>query len=172
MTFTGLDADRVSFGYQSQLEFVSDFSVSFWFKSDGYVASGASAWNGMLSKGQISTGLTEFYGFFVSNNDSIAFMVNQDTNRVSTGSGGSSPCDGEWHHLVGYRSGNDIFLYLDNVYVGTNTTSGTGVSGSDPFWIGRDTLVSRYYTGELSDVRIYNRALTTTEITSLYNLYN
>ena len=43
--------------------------------------------------------------------------------------------------------------------------------GDQNFEIGRDTYVnSKYWNGLIDDLRIYNRALSESEITTLYNL--
>jgi len=85
--------------------------------------------------------------------------------------------DGNWHHIVGIRSGETISVYVDGVLnQGTqagNATATVNVSSDADFYIGVNdntpsTAVS-YYDGVLDDFRMYNRTLSTSEIQMLYN---
>lgn len=80
--------------------------------------------------------------------------------------------DGAWHHVALIDTGgsypNRYNYYLD----GQLTTKSTGGQGriSYNFVIGRRIYDSNavYFTGMLSDIRIYNRALTPEEINIIY----
>ncbi len=89
------------------------------------------------------------------------------------------PVDTNWHYIVGVYDGTNQIVYVDGVQVsisnrGTVTLATTG--GTYPnLHFGR-----YYYNGSwvyvangsmIDEVRIYNRALTPTEITDLYNNY-
>ena len=77
---------------------------------------------------------------------------------------------GAWRHIVGTVSSNSVKLFIDNVEVlstsissasmGTNTTNTTiGYHATDS-----------YLNGSLSNLRIYNRALSAEEIEVIYNV--
>ncbi|HVV26067.1 MAG TPA: LamG domain-containing protein [Candidatus Saccharimonadales bacterium] len=75
-----------------------------------------------------------------------------------------------WHHVVGTYDGTTAKVYLDNhlcgsVAVATTLTNSTAWSIAD----GTHPGLAAY---EISDVRIYNRALSASDITNLYNSYN
>jgi hypothetical protein len=77
---------------------------------------------------------------------------------------------GTWHHVAGvFDSDNQTYtLYLDGTEVDSATTSATAVAESSaPLTIGG--LEDQFSVdGALDDVRIYARALSGTEIQSLY----
>ena len=85
--------------------------------------------------------------------------------------------DGNWHHLTGVYDGSRVRLYVDGVQIG----SGTSVSGQPPIaytntfqngdlFLGdfSDCTGSLHYPGDLDEVKIFNRALTATEVLSSY----
>jgi hypothetical protein len=83
---------------------------------------------------------------------------------------------GQWYHLVGTYDGNNVICYVNGVAISTVPVSGSGTmsdAGTDIF-IGRSGNYSTYYQqyfylpGSISDIRIYNRALSQTEVTNLY----
>ena len=78
--------------------------------------------------------------------------------------------DGRWHHFVCVMNTNTISAYIDTKAVVWNGgLPGPGTQWSLPqgsLWIGYG--ISTYYDGLLDDVRVYNRALSTAEIQTLY----
>lgn len=60
-------------------------------------------------------------------------------------------------------------LYVDAVYVGSYTTTGTINNDTNELRFGTYGG-GEYYTGKMDDARLYNKALTAEEITALYNL--
>lgn len=74
-----------------------------------------------------------------------------------------------WKHLVGIYDGTNIKLYLNGVQIGA-TTAATLVNNNDELTIGRwirEGNTDRYFFGKVSNVLIYNDALTASEITYL-----
>lgn len=79
-----------------------------------------------------------------------------------------------WYHGVMYHDGsgtNKLYIKLNNNYL---YSSVTGLSGNlvlnDLIKIGTDdNLSGRYFNGKIDDIRVYNRILTSDEITALYN---
>ena len=91
-------------------------------------------------------------------------------NYTSTWSGTN---DGNWHHamVVVDRSANTFKIYGDGVQRGSNISiAGLGsVSNAVAFRIGSGSNDASFYSGQVDDVRVYNRALSATEIAQLYN---
>ena len=55
-------------------------------------------------------------------------------------------------------------LYVNGVLVGTRAQTGAIATTTDPLRIGGDTRWGEYFNGLIDEVRVYNRALTVTEI--------
>ncbi|WP_135829689.1 LamG-like jellyroll fold domain-containing protein [Halorussus halobius] len=70
--------------------------------------------------------------------------------------------DGEWHHAVLTWNGSTVTLYLDGTVVGRAQWSGD-VGNDDPFSVGQS------FPGAIDDLRIYERPLSTDEVTDLYS---
>lgn len=78
---------------------------------------------------------------------------------------------GEWYHFVGTVDSNASRLYVNGSLetTGSGTTqSPTGFNNTDIGRIERQAGASGYMDGTISDVRVYNRALTSSEIQTLY----
>ncbi|WP_436514338.1 LamG-like jellyroll fold domain-containing protein [Ekhidna sp. To15] len=82
---------------------------------------------------------------------------------VNGPSSGTSNNDGQWHHVAGVYSGTDLRLYVDGVDLGSITTS-LSVDYSQ-FRIGTNAVdASQPWNGDIDEVRIWNIALTETNI--------
>ena len=76
---------------------------------------------------------------------------------------------GAWMHLVGTYSNGKMKLYRDGVLMDSTTFTATGTSAvNQPLWVGRGPS-GNYYTGVFDDIGIWNRSLTATEVTALFN---
>lgn len=77
---------------------------------------------------------------------------------------------GAWTHLAGSYDGSNIRLYVDGTEV-VPATAAAGVmtnTGTDTMAIGgRNSVNQHWFPGLVDDVRIYNRALTATEVAVL-----
>ena len=84
---------------------------------------------------------------------------------------------GAWFHVVGVMSGtgtSNMKIYINGVQeTGSAATVGSPTELSDTLAryvrIGSRVTTHAYFSGSVDDVRIYNRALSATEVTALYN---
>ena len=87
---------------------------------------------------------------------------------------GSAMTQDVWYHLVGTWDKNDsgtIRFYQDGILKNTGTYAGNLDATTVNLSIGRDNDGALFFPGLIDDVRIYNRALSATEITALYESY-
>lgn len=78
--------------------------------------------------------------------------------------------DNNWHHIIIHSDGGLTSMYVDGQLDGIlqePMMTGTGGS-SNQFYIGRSNFNIMPFTGQLNDVRVYNRVLTNSEIKTLY----
>ena len=74
----------------------------------------------------------------------------------------------KWHHCTLTWNGTASFIYVDGVQVATST--GTNNPAATPYDIGKlSTSGQNYFDGLITEVGLYDRALTSLEVASLYN---
>ncbi|MFH0832828.1 MAG: DUF2341 domain-containing protein, partial [Candidatus Aenigmatarchaeota archaeon] len=92
--------------------------------------------------------------------------IDNDGGPLTTIFTSTSKSDGNWHHFVVTRSETNYSVYVDNSYVGS-------VIGTVPtytrIFIGTRSGLSSYFNGSIDEVRIYNRALSASEIADQYS---
>ena len=104
-------------------------------------------------------------------NDKLRFIISDGTNSPYVDSTTSSNT-GNWIHVVGVRNTAQDKLYiffngkLENS--ATDTTTGSTASSTDSD-IGQRVSGGNRYTGLLDELKIYNQALTPSQINLLYN---
>jgi len=139
---------------------LSNFTVMAWANASQF-----GEWRTVLAKDK--TGQSEFW-FGYNPNDKLDFKfngqggVNINANTVIDEVG--------WHFLVGVYNGTHLMVYVDGyldntpmVYPNMNEGNGTLKMGYTQNWC------CCYFTGDLDEVAVIDRALSASEILSLYN---
>ena len=76
---------------------------------------------------------------------------------------------GYWYHLAGVYDGSTVQIYVNGVLESSTSFSGTLLQTSQPLCIGRYGTVGEAMNGIVDDLHLYNRALSATEIETLFN---
>jgi hypothetical protein len=75
-----------------------------------------------------------------------------------------------WHHVVCQKTGSNYQIWVDGVLENTqNRIITTNVDNNYKFYIAGNGTTSSKFTGNLDEIRIYRKALTSTEISNLYD---
>lgn len=109
-----------------------------------------------------------------------ARIKNGTGNSFAISSASVSPSTGTWYHVVGVTNGSTLAaLYVDGVLVAStgvvDTASGSSGTNTDTsFRLGReyytgDDLASRYIDATIDEVGIWARALSSSDVLTLYN---
>ena len=69
-----------------------------------------------------------------------------------------------WTHLAATYGSGLLRIYVNGVLVSTQAVTGTMASSTRPVRIGGNTIWGEYFAGRIDEVKIYNRALSVTEI--------
>jgi glucose/arabinose dehydrogenase len=69
-----------------------------------------------------------------------------------------------WSHLAFTYDGATTRLYVNGTQVATAALTGNALTSSSPLRIGGNSVWGEWFSGAIDEVRIYNRALTATEI--------
>ncbi|MEK9149380.1 MAG: LamG-like jellyroll fold domain-containing protein, partial [Candidatus Desantisbacteria bacterium] len=113
----------------------------------------------------------------VGTNTSMAEIAISDTGQARFGQngGGGWWVNGGaislnmWHHIVGVYDGTNASIYVDgSLIAGPTANSFTSNHGSTLIGRATTTGTDEWFSGKMDEVRIYNRALTSSEIRSHY----
>jgi len=153
----------------SQLNIINSFSLSLWLK-----------WNGDAGAG--NDGSQSIVDKSYSGNDMNYRLAIEETNKT-LGShlaflSGSSEVHsnnpitiGAWHHVLITYANPTLTIYIDNEIDYTNTSFILQSVNNGPLLIGDDNLPNtyeRFFNGVVDEVRIYDRALSVSEVQTLF----
>jgi len=106
------------------------------------------------------------------------FYISDGTTYYSSPAG-PDVVDGQWHHIVGTYDEQHIRIYVDGVESGSGTVSSVPINyslfpvkkliiGDADGTNGRCTDYNGFYSGDIDEVRIWDRALTASEVVERY----
>ena len=161
LAFDGTN-DYVDCGSDSTLDFgTGDFAISSWFMIGGYTADGR-----LLSK------------FANPGDGNTGYIINASTTnnkaRFKLYDGGKTDLDifsdsalslNTWHHMVCTRDSATMKMYI-NGSLQTDTEDATGYDLDNTDGL---ALVGANFDGNISDVAIYNSALSSSQVKTIYN---
>lgn len=112
------------------------------------------------------------YRVFINASDKIQAQIG-DASGATSITGDTSIATATWYFVTVTfdRDGNGI-IYLNATSDGSASISGRAltITNAQTFTVGRDSASSaEFFPGRIDDLRIYNTALTSTEVATLYN---
>ncbi len=160
LSFNGV-GDYVDAGNNESLNITNAITASAWIKptTTGQVGS-------VLEKGDTFNPPAEGYLLLVIS-DAMYWRIGDGTDNDRLNPSFTST---DWTQVVGTFDGDRLIMYFNGIEVASKNTSleSIAVSGST-LKIGRRSAANtQYFNGLIDDVRIYSRALTASEIQTLY----
>ena len=157
MSFDGI-GDYISTPNVNSLDITDEITLSAWINFND---TPSNQYNSIISKYWSGYELyTRNYG------EGIQMLLSGTTGNCYTTTG-SGLTDENWHHVLSKFNGNYGEIWIDNTLELNCSISGTIDTNTRALYIGsRET--NNYFNGSLDDVRIYDRALTTQEISDIY----
>ncbi|MEO6719375.1 MAG: DUF2341 domain-containing protein, partial [Ferruginibacter sp.] len=148
------------------------YSISIWFKT-------STAGGLLMGFNSAQTGSSVNYDryLYMNNTGQLFFGNNPGGGIPTTINSGASFNDNNWHLATATLSGTaGMILYVDGVQVAINAGITTAQNYTGYWRIGYGILsgfpsapTSHYFNGSLDDALIYHRAITSAEVTTLYN---
>jgi hypothetical protein len=148
----------------------NSFAIAFWMK-----APAPDIWTVIMSKANCVINSKSCYGWFFGNLDGssksdLVFTINsggtEDLNNKSVQA--SNIFDNNWHHIVGVKDGNSIYLHIDGQKRGTTANVSQSVSVDNDIVVG--AIGDAYpYSGVIDEIIAWNRAISDTEIAELFS---
>ena len=166
VAFDGVN-DRVTLYASNQLIGNQYATLEAWIKSsDDGTGSGATA-NFLGTRVGQNMSINRY-----STTNTAVFLTDFTSGNLNAPIGSINVFDQNWHHIVGVNNFGICSLYVDGTLEGTDSTkSGQNIDlNAEVMAIGNDTNnTSRTFYGEVAIARIYNRALSTSEVLQNYN---
>ncbi|RLD21867.1 MAG: hypothetical protein DRI54_08805 [Bacteroidetes bacterium] len=165
--FDGID-DFVKVPNSSTLELAGDVTVELWSKRNAYEADDYT----VISKGTSESISTDFLMRYVFIGVEFLFV---DTNGDEIVIWAPDFEDGQFHHYAYVRSGNTHEVYVDGFSFGpVDFVDSPASSAGYPLIIGaryhnNTDPNTNFFNGVVDELSIYNRALSGTEIQSIFN---
>jgi len=158
--FDGSD-DYISVANSTVLDFgTGDFSLDMWFSCE----------DNALTKTVVSKGVDggNRYNFYIEAAGDGRFYIEDDEADERYKKDGHNYEDDIWTHVVCVRATDFIYIYNNGVVVGAgvdaSAVDNVDTSASDLVIGARPAKDSRFFLGDIGEVRVYNRALTPLEI--------
>ena len=146
-----------------------DFSIMAWVRTSANNPAGNILF---LNYGGVQT----YYLGIDTANQPTMFVRDGGLNSVQP-TGSAALNDGEWHHVVAVRSGTTGLLYIDGTLAASATNGALGSVDVSPAAYARigwaatggdnlslDATATVRFVGDMDEVRIYNHALTPSEV--------
>ena len=157
LTFDGVN-DLVTIADKASLDLTTGMTLEAWVRPTAN-----STWRTVVTK-ETSGNLT--YGLF-SNSDapqpsaivSIGSNPIQDITRGPTAVPVSA-----WTHLATTYDGAVLRLYVNGTQVSSTNVTGAMANSAGPLQIGGNSVWPEWFQGQIDDLRVYNRALTPSEL--------
>jgi len=152
VSFDDSNERAVKISNSSSLQFVSNFSISAWFRStdsDDDVGLIMNKWSGEESKRNYWLGKLNQndFAFFVDNNSNVLY-------------GWTNLNDGDWHYVVTTANATSIVIYIDGLLVASNSWDGTSITGNADLYIGKATdTIDQEFNGDIDEVRVIDTVL-------------
>ena len=138
----------------------NNFTLSFWVKPNGFVAYGA-----------IATFYSDYRNYIdIRTGGVLGFRTT--TTQLNTPSG--SITDGVWQHIALTKSSTEgTVIYVDGVSVASNPSDTANATNFQQYSYGNVfgsfTGTADFFPGSIDQFRIFNKALSSTEVTTLNN---
>ena len=173
-SFDGTD-DYVGIGHDDNIKPTHSITVSAWANAVDWTDTTSRRIFSNTQSGGVAIALNE--GSLVPSGN-VGIFVNITTTGYISAYTPTSGLGAGWHHFVGIYDGRYVKFYVDGVLVST-TDSGhdnrtIGQHASNSTFIGAEadagtTPSGAYFDGQISQVRIHNRALSAAEVRAAYN---
>jgi len=160
LSFNG-STSNVRVGYNEVLDLTGDqLSLSVWFAREDLETSGALMF------------INSKFILRMNSGGKIAFVVYTPAYENVSIDWRDRIIDQDWHHVVAVYNGNLLQLYVDGILLKTEELSGNLKGSSADLLIGSQNTVN-FFSGQIDEAMIFDRALTAEDVTYLYaNNYN
>ena len=161
LDFDGGD-DLISIPYTNSFDFQDELSVGAWIKYDQLI----NLYPRIIS--QVYSGSSGVFNMLVSASTSKVRWAIGDYFLDST----MSLTPNQWYHIMGIFNGptDTQKLYINGIESGYMSNPSTIPNSNNNLFIAHYPGYTRYWKGQIDDISIWNRALNSDEVSSIYNV--
>ncbi len=154
LSFDGVN-DYVDLGNNAAFDITGQITLSAWVKPED---AGNGEHNPFVTKGDHT------YAIKHASSNAIQFFI-YDAGWHTADVKVDSTFNGDWHHVLGTYDGNEVKTYVDGILGATVAHKGSiQVQTHNASIATNSEETDRFYYGVIDEVRIYNRALSASEI--------
>lgn len=157
LTFDGVN-DWVTVANASTLNLTTGMTLEAWV----YPTVTLTGWQSLLTKEMSGNSAYIIYANIVPSNQTNMGIMIGSTEYILVG--GPRPAANVWTHIAVTYDGAMMRFYINGTQTATQARTGSIVSSTGPLRIGGNSMWGEYFTGRIDDVRVYNRALSGSEI--------
>jgi hypothetical protein len=165
-------SDYVDCGNPSQLDFgTGDWTISAWIN-----APSSTDQMNIFGKGGDNAGGIRYVLSVGETTDHMLVLTVDDNATKVQNTGSVVVDDGQWHHVVGIRDASGLRVYVDGFEDGSavplsSSYDLSGTSQTNAYigagWNFETSVMQKFFTGVIDDVRVYGYALSSAEVRSL-----
>ncbi len=154
LSFDGTN-DKVDVPDAASLDLTSGMTLEAWVKPTTNAS-----WRTVILKERGANDL--LYALYASNGSKPR---TENFNGVENTAAGTTALPlNAWSHLAATYDGANLRFYVNGALITTKATSGAMPNTANPLRIGGNAIWGEYFSGLIDEVRIYNRALSASEI--------
>jgi len=164
LDFAGSTTDYVAIPNESFFDLTGPMTAMAWIKSDYFDWRNLST---IIAKGTDNSGGWALQK--AGRDNGISFFVGGVGLPWDGVKGADGVFDNQWHHVAGVYDGSKAYVYLDGVDTNSLDCSGSITTNDWDVYIGLNADgMTRAWDGLIDDVRVYNYALTQSEVNDIY----
>jgi hypothetical protein len=157
LTFDGVN-DVVTVPDASPLDLGSQGSLAAWVK-----LTTLGRWHGILAKGSANNNAAHNYALEITNANAIRLILGTGTSSLALDAS-LTPVAGQFYHVAATWDGTTVRLYVNGTLNRSTPQTLTPAGNTAPLVLGRYGGNVDWLAGGLDEVRLYNRALTASEV--------
>jgi hypothetical protein len=156
LSFNG-SSGLVTIADATSLDFTSAMTIEAWVRPTS-----RSNWDTVVMKGYGTTGRA--YALYAGDSNGRPATTVRISTTERSAAGTSSLALNTWSHVAMTYGGGRLRVYVNGAQVASTSVTGTIRTTSDALSLGGSSVWGRWFAGQIDEVRLYNRALSQTEI--------
>jgi hypothetical protein len=164
LTFASASSQYVDVGNNTHTNLSTAGTVMAWAKPGAT----QSTWVGIVCNDDLDNDLNGYCLFIRGDSGHFGLHVAPAAGAYCEIQSAASYLDDAWHHVAMTWDASNYILYVDGKIVNSASGACTAASGTYSLKIGASGNLGQYFSGSVDDVRIFNRALSASEVQGFY----